>query len=198
MAALQNSREQEPEVKTSPKRYKNIDFERVTKVLRIRAAQLYSVHDRTERVIDATTADDLVQAVLREFLVHPSGMDWDPKQGRLETFLRKVLDRRWIDRCRREGKIAASFDDDENPIDLPAKPVNPLADLERESLLESIKRRLTNHPELLELVEAAELLDGDCVYVNKELAELIGTTVSDIENRKKRLRSLLPGYGYET
>lgn len=198
MAALHNSREQGPEVKTSPKRYKNVDFERVIKVLRVRAAQLYSVHDRDERVIDATTADDLLQAVLREFLDHPSGMDWDPKQGSLETFLRKVLDRRWIDRCRREGKIAASFDDDEHPIDLPAKPVNPLAELGRESLLKNIKKQVNGHPELLELVEAAELLDGDCAYVNKELAELIGTTVSDIENRKKRLCSLLPGFGYET
>lgn len=99
------STEQKREVKTSPKRYKNIDIERVTKVLRIRADQLYSVHDRTERVIDATTAEDLVQVVLREFLEHPSGMDWDPKQGSLETFLRKVLDRRWIDRCRVKGKL---------------------------------------------------------------------------------------------
>jgi DNA-directed RNA polymerase specialized sigma24 family protein len=185
-------------VKTSPKRYKNIDFERVIKVLRVRAAQLYSVHDRTERMIDATTADDLVQAVLREFLEHPSGMDWDPKQGRLETFLRKVLDRRWIDRCRREGKIAASFDDDEAPLDLPAKPVNPLADLERESLLKSIKKQLTNHPEIMELVEAVEILDDDRLHSNKELAELVRTSVSDIENRKKRLRRLLSDLRHET
>lgn len=185
-------------VKTSPKRYKNIDFEHVIKVLSVRAYQLYLVHDDSERMIDATTADDLPQAVMREFLEHPSGMDWDPKQGRLETFLCKVLERRWIDRYRRERKIAASFDDDENPLDLPSKPEDPLADLDRESFLKTMAKQLTNHPELLEVVQAVDILDDDRLHSNKELAELVRTSVSDIENRKKRLRRLLPDLRHET
>jgi RNA polymerase sigma factor (sigma-70 family) len=190
--------EMEAGVKTSPKRYKNIDFEHVIKVLRVRAYQLYLVHDDSERMFDATTADDLVQAVMREFLEHPSGMDWDPKQGSLETFLRKVLERRWIDRYRRERKIAATFDDDENPLDLPARPEDPLADLDRETFLKTIAKQLTNHPELLEVVQAVDILDDDRLHSNKELAELVRTSVSDIENRKKRLRRLLPDLHHET
>jgi RNA polymerase sigma factor (sigma-70 family) len=192
------STERQSEVKTSPKRYTNIDWERVTKVLRVRAHQLYLVHDKTERMIDATTADDLVQAVIHEFLVHPSGMNWDPKQGSLETFLRTVLDRRWIDHYRRETKIAATLDDDEKSLDLPAKPENPLADLERQSFLKTIREKLNDHPDLMELIEAVEMLDDDCAQVNKELAELIRTSVSDIENRKKRLRRLLSDLRHET
>lgn len=180
-------------MKTSPKRYKGIDFERVVKVLRVRADQLYSVSDRFENIIDATTAEDLVQAVIQEFFEHPSGMDWDPKKGRLETFLRKVLDRRWIDRHRRESKVAASFDDNENPLDLQAKPVNPLEDLERQSFFEFVKKQVGDRSELIEFLEAVEILDDDCLNSNQELAELLKTSVKDVENMKKRLRRLLSG-----
>lgn len=181
-------------MKTSPKRYKDIDWERVIQVLRLRAVQLFWTG---ERVIDASTADDLVQEVVLEFLNHPSGMGWDPKQGPLEKLLRVVLDRRWVDHLRRRKKIAVSLDDDENPMELAAKADNPLAELEYQSFLGTAKQRVRNDPDLLELIEAADLLDDDCPHVNKELAELIGTSVADIENRKKRLRRLFTGFRHE-
>ena len=182
-------------MKTSPKRYKDIDWERVIQVLRLRAFQLFWTG---ERVIDAATADDLVQEVVIEFLNHPSGMGWDPKQGPLERLLRVVLERRWVDHLRRRKKIAVSLGDDENLMELAAKPDNPLAELEYQSFLATIKQRVQDVPDLLELIEAADLLDDDCPHVNKELAELIGTSVADIENRKKRLRRLFTGFPHET
>jgi hypothetical protein len=72
-----------------------------------------------------------------------------------------------------------------------------LADLERQSFSKTIREQLNDHPDLMELVEAVEMLDDDCPHVNKELAELIRTSVSDIENRKKRLRRLLSGLRHE-
>jgi DNA-directed RNA polymerase specialized sigma24 family protein len=135
----------------------------------------------------------LVQEVVWEFLNHPSGMGWDPKQGSLEKFLRIVLDRRWIDHCRRENKMSASFDDG-NRLELEVKPENPLADLECQSFLKAIRENVEEHPDLVELIDAVEMLDDNTSNVNQELAELIGTSVSDIENRKKRLRRLLSGW----
>lgn len=72
-----------------------------------------------------------------------------------------------------------------------------MAGLERESFLKNIAKQLTGHPELMELVEAVEMLDGDCLHSNRDLADLIGTSISDIENRKKRLRRLLVGLRHE-
>lgn len=184
-------------MKTSPKRYKNIDLHRVEQVLRVRAYHLYRADEKSEKMMDATTADDLVHAVLCEYLTHPTGMNWDPKQGRLECFLRKVLDRRWIDRCRRESKMAASFDDSKNPLEPQARPKDPLVELEQESFLKRMRDQVKDYPDFLELIEAVEILDDDCSNVNQELAELIGTSVKDIENRKKRLRRLLTGFRNE-
>jgi len=82
-------------------------------------------------------------------------------------------------------------------MELAAKADNPLAELEYQSFLGTAKQRVRNDPDLLELIEAADLLDDDCPHVNKELAELIGTSVADIENRKKRLRRLFTGFRHE-
>ncbi len=176
------STERESEVKTSPKRYKEVDWERVVEVLLLRAFHLYWTG---ERVIGATTANDLIQEVIQEFLNHPGGMGWEPKQGPLEKFLRIVLDRRWAD---------PSFEDVETRLEPETKPENALADLERPSFLQAIRDRVKDYPDIEELLEAIEMLDDDdydYANANQELAKLIGTSVKDIENRKKRLRRLL-------
>ncbi len=166
------------------KRYRNVDWERVVKVLRVKAVQLYG----TERkIIDATAADDLVNDVIYEFLTHPTGMGWNSKKGKLEYFLLTVLKRRWIDRYRREKKISGSFDDEKFTSEPQAEVKDPLEMHEYESLVKVIKERVKDKPKLVELIEAVELIDSSH-NVNQQMADLIGTSVRDIENRKRQLR----------
>ena len=153
-------------MKTSPKRYENVDWQRVRKVLVFRATQLSLASGQSP---DGAPPGHLADEVLTDFFLHPDGLDWEPKKGRLETFLRRMLDTRWIDQSR----------------DCPE------AELEPGRLLETIRRPVKGEPDLVELLEAVEMLDGDCGLVNEELATLIGTTVADVENRKKRLRRAL-------
>lgn len=155
-------------MKTSPKRYEKVDWERVRKALVVREAQLSLASGETR---DDPAAGRLADQVITDFLVHPDGMDWDPKKGQLETFLRKLLDSRWIDRS--DGQ--------------------PTAELGPSPFFERIARTTADEPDLTELLEAVEMLDGAYGVVNHELAALIGTTVADVESRKQRLRSLLSG-----
>jgi len=168
-------------VKTSPKRYENVDWLRVREALVLRALQLSRACDR---VVDGATFEDLADQVMTEFLLHPDGMDWDPKKGPLEMFLRKTLDHRWVDGWRRHSK------NEQAPVE---QPVNPQAELEHDQFFEMIKRALEDQGDLLEVIEAVEILDGDYNIVNQEVAKLIGTTVKEVENRKKRLRRALTG-----
>jgi DNA-directed RNA polymerase specialized sigma24 family protein len=164
----------------------NIDWERIRKVLVVRAVQLCRL---AERVADTTTADDLACEVIMEFFNHPKRMGWDPKLGPLEWFLVTVLNRKWIEQCRREAKGGDSFDDDDTFSGQAGQLQDPLKDLERQEMLERIRQQVRDDPELVEFVDAVELLDGDYLEVDKNVAELIGTSVEDVENRKRRLRT---------
>jgi DNA-directed RNA polymerase specialized sigma24 family protein len=169
----------------------DIDWERIRKVLIVRAVQLCRM---AARVVDATTAEDLASEVIMEFFNHPKRMGWDPRNGPLEWFLVTVLNRRWIDHCRREAKVGGSFDD-ANTREPAEKLKDPLEDLECQEVLERIRQQVRGNPELVEVVDAVELLEGDYHEVNKNVAELIGTSVKDVENRKKRLRRARGGLG---
>lgn len=162
-------------MKTSPKRYENVDWERLRKALAHRADQLSRASDQ----VDGATPQDLADQVMSDFFLHPDGMDWDPKKGPIDAFLRTILDSRWLDGRRRQSTVE--------------QPVNPRVELDRRKFLEAIRRPLEDKPELLEVIEAVEILDGNYHLVDQELAKLIGTTVKDIENRKKKLRSALSG-----
>jgi RNA polymerase sigma factor (sigma-70 family) len=172
-------------VKKSGTQFANIDWERIRKVLTVRAVQLRII---AERVVDAIEPYDLPDQVMVEFYGQPNRLGWDPKKGPLESFLLTVLHRRWIDHCRRETKIARSSDDSDTLSEPAAETQKPLEELENKELLEKIRQLVPNDPQLLEVIDAVELLDGEYEQPNKELAELIGTSVEDVENRKKRLR----------
>jgi len=172
-------------VKTAASQSGDIDWGRVRKVLVVRAAQLSGM---ATRVVDATTADDLASEVITEFFNHPKRMGWDSKKGPLEWFLVTVLNRRWIDHCRREAKVGGSLDDAGQVSERADDLQDPLEDLESKELLDRIRQQVRDDPELVEVVDAVDLLEGDYHEVNKNVAELIGTSVKDVENRKKRLR----------
>ena len=76
-------------MKTSPKRYENVDWQRVRKVLVFRATQLSLASGQSP---DGAPPGHLADEVITDFFLHPDGLDWEPKKGRLETCLRRMLD----------------------------------------------------------------------------------------------------------
>jgi DNA-directed RNA polymerase specialized sigma24 family protein len=177
-------------MKESGTRYADIDWERIRKVLIVRAVQLRMI---AEPVVDAMEPYELPDQVMSEFYGHPNRLGWDPKKGPLESFLLAVLHRLWIDHCRRETKIARSSDDGDTLSEPAAEPQKQPEGLENKELLGKLRQLVPNDPQLLEVIDAVELLDGEYEQPKKELAELIGTSVEDVENRKKRLRRALSG-----
>ncbi len=160
---------------TSANQYGNIDWERIRKVLVVREGQLRGM---AERAVGEATPGQLASEVIKEFLNHRNRLGWDPKKGPLESFLVRVLDRKWIDDHGREAKAE-----------------DRLEDLDPHELLERVRDLAANDPEVMEIVDAVELLDGvsggDCPQANQQVSELIGTSVKEVERRKGRLRGAL-------
>jgi len=55
----------------------------------------------------------------------------------------------------------------------------------------AIIEQFSEDPEAQEMLKLQLDDDGDKAFTNKELAELLDTTVADIENRKKRAKTRL-------
>jgi len=172
----------------SANQYGNIDWERIRKVLVVREGQLRRI---AERVVDETTPDELASEVIREFFNHRNRLGWDPKKGALEWFLVRLLDRKWIDCPGREATPGASSNKRHAASEPGQKAENRLEELDPHELLKRVRDLAANDSELVEIIDAVELLDGDSHQANQQVSELIGTSVKDVEKRKKRLRRTL-------
>jgi len=175
---------------TSPNQYGNIDWGRIRKVLVVREGLLRRI---AERVVDETTPDDLASEVIREFFSQRNRLGWDPKKGPLECFLVRVLDRKWIDRPDREARAGASSNNRHTASEPAQTAENRIEELDPHELLKRVRDLAANDSELVEIVDAVELLDGDSPQARQQVPELIGTSVKDVEKRKKRLRRALSG-----
>jgi DNA-directed RNA polymerase specialized sigma24 family protein len=175
---------------TAANQYANINWERIRKILVVREGQLRIA----ERVVNATTTGDLASEVITEFLNHRNRLGWDPKKGALESFLLRVLDRKWMDHPIQEAKAGGSQDDHLTDTETAEKAENRLfEDPEPGELLRRVREFVANDSELLEIIEAVDMLGGDSDQPNQQMSDLIGITVKDVENRKKRLRKALSG-----
>jgi len=173
---------------TSTNQYGNIDWERIRKVLVVREGQLRRI---AERVVDETTPDELASEVIREFFNHRNRLGWDPKKGPLEWFLVRVLDRKWIDHPGREARAGTASNSRHTASELALKAENRLEELDPHELLNRVRDLAARDSELVEIVDAVELLEGESHQPNQQVSELIGTSVKEVEKRKKRLRSVL-------
>jgi DNA-directed RNA polymerase specialized sigma24 family protein len=118
-----------------------------------------------------------------------------PTQDTLFRFLRKVMRNDFIDRKRSkryhltsypegesaDGQQTMSFDDYAAAIESPEG--QAIRAQQREQLLDSFN----DEPELRDVLAVQLDPAGYCAHTNQDLAGLLDTSVSDIENRKKRI-----------
>lgn len=148
--------------------------------MRLRSMAGWLTHGQPD-VFDAASADDLVSETVLEFLRSPNAMGWVPARGKLETFLCAVLKNKFIDHLRRHRRYGGPLEDG----DLFA--VQPECRLEQQEAVEQVMQRVRGEKDLEDLVLAiCENNGGPCP--NQEVAADLGITVSEVVNRKKRIR----------
>src|SRR5258708_2938717 len=148
--------------------------------MRLRATAGWLTHEQPD-VFEGVWGDDVVSETVLEFLRSPNALGWVPARGKLETFLCAVLRNRFIDHLRRHRHYGGPLEDG----DLFA--VQPGQQLEEQEAVEQVMRSVRGKKELEELVSAiGESNGGPCP--NQELAADLGITVSEVVNRKKRIR----------
>jgi RNA polymerase sigma factor (sigma-70 family) len=147
---------------------------------RLRAMAGWLTHDQPD-VFDGVSADDLVSETVLVFLRSPDALGWVPARGKLETLLCAVLRNKFIDHLRRHRHYGGTLEDG----DLFAVPAEQ--QLEQQEAVEQVMQHVRGKKELEELVSAiSESNGGPCP--NQELAADLGITVSEVVNRKKRIR----------
>ena len=158
-------------------------FERVPWLevcMRLRATAGWLTHEQPD-IFDAVSADDLVSETVLEFLRSPNALGWVPARGKLETFLCAVLRNRFIDHLRRHRHYGGPLEDG----DLFA--VQPGQQLEQQEAVEQVMQHVRGKKDLEDLVSAINESNGS-PCPNRELAADLGITVSEVVNRKKRIR----------
>jgi DNA-directed RNA polymerase specialized sigma24 family protein len=134
-------------------------------------------------------------------------VEWNPAQGpmtrdALLAYLKTALFHDFIDMTRKRMYKASAYlplvadnpgggEDEMTLDDFIGKLESPETRAIRKEQQERLVARFDNEPELKELLTAQLDPDGYQAYTNKELAALLGTTVDEIENRKKRLLNRL-------
>jgi len=156
----------------------------------------------------AASPEDLAIATVTRLLdPDDHAVEWKPDYGpmtrdSLLRFLKTVLLHDFID-MKRKGMYKASIymptmaddpDGDGSEMtldDFIARIESPEAKVIRRQQREQLLSKFDDEPELKELLTVQLDPDGFQAFTNKELAVLLGTTVDEIENRKKRLMNRL-------
>lgn len=142
-----------------------------------------------DRVIDcgASSAKDLVSEVIEQFYASPNGCGWDGTEAGLTRLLCHMVEKRFIDHVRRDGKVAI---DSETPLATAiCRELGPdeqaAADQLRDKLFDAVRGH-AKEAELRDFIQAAAMLkDGS--MVDKQMAELLDVTVGEVRNRRKML-----------
>ena len=149
--------------------------------------------------------DDLAMNLLLRFLdPQDSGVHWHADRGRPTTdgvyaLLRTALDRDFLDlkksqRYRTTVYLDKEIGDGGQELTLEQLAVyfeTPEGALLKQERKKAIISEFSDDPEAQEMVKLQ--LDDDAynAFTNQELAALVDTTVADIENRKKRVKTRL-------
>src|SRR5579871_3042888 len=148
--------------------------------------------------------EDLAMNLLLRFLdPNDNAVRWNDEIGRPNTdgvyaFLRKALDRDFIDLKKSKRYRTTIYLEkdgvDEQQLTLEQLAVyleTPEGALLRQERRKVIIAKFSDDPQAQEMLELQLDDDGYSAFSNQELATLLDTTVSDIENRKKRVKTRL-------
>ena len=143
-------------------------------------------------VIDCgVSAEDLAAETILKLLQSPNGLGWRESKGTLPVFLAAVLRNRFLDHIRRDAKI--EHPDADIVERKPNKSQSAATTLEEDLALEQLKGHLLNlikgrddERELADFIEAGSMT-GSEGKVDQQLADILGVTVGEVINRRKRL-----------
>jgi DNA-directed RNA polymerase specialized sigma24 family protein len=171
---------------TSARNPETVDWPTVMGRLYMAAVRLVGSSDR---VIDcgASSAKDLVSEVIEQFYASPNGCGWDGTEAGLTRLLCHMVEMRFIDHVRRDGKIAI---DSETPLATAiCRDLGPDEQAAADQLRDKLFKAVRGHPketELRNFIQAATMLtDGS--MVDKQMAELLDATVGEVRNWRKML-----------
>jgi DNA-directed RNA polymerase specialized sigma24 family protein len=138
------------------------------------------------RVSGMSPEDLAMNVLLRLYDPADTTVQWDAGRGPLLPYLKRVLWSDFVDLkraalYRHTAAAPESFDQLAGPSESPESRAARLQDRER------LLAHLAAEPELAALAAQQLSPDGWPGYTNQELAARLHTTVSEVENRKKRL-----------
>jgi hypothetical protein len=149
--------------------------------------------------------EDLAMNLLVQFLdPADSRVRWSDGQPRPNTervcvFLKKALDRDFFDLKKSKRYKTTVYVNDESSEDertltleqLAGHMESPEGQLLKKERVQRILDQFNGDPKAKEMVELQLSPDGYSGFSNQDLAQLLDTTVQDIENRKKRVTNQL-------
>lgn len=164
--------------------WSRIDFEHLYKILRVSAEAAVRYAPQTFNM--GLSAQDLAHETFSIFLNSPDALGWDPAKGPIEKFLTAVLWKKAKSHLRRHRKVAGSFDDPgRTRIPVPSVTADT-ANIQFKEFVEKVYEAIGDDQDLRDLIAAAEHTSG-AGNVNQQLAEILGKTVPQIVNLKRRL-----------
>jgi len=152
---------------------------------------------------------DLASAILLKFLdPQDPSVAWrerlgPPTTAGLVIFLRVVLERDFLNLLRSKRYRAALYpDSDEQPVEsrefdgdwfdsLPAHSAHPEHEAMRQEETAWLLQHFREEPELEAILRLQLERDGYNAFTNLELARMLAVSVTEIENRKRRLKTRL-------
>ncbi|MGH9417677.1 MAG: RNA polymerase sigma factor [Terriglobales bacterium] len=137
--------------------------------------------------VSGKSPEDLAMEVLtRYFDPQDASVRWQPERGRLLPYLKRVLWSDFVD-LKRAG-LYRHTDGGEAVFDaMAAGGEGAETRLQRLETRERLLQALAGEPDLRAMLELQFAPEGFPGYTNQELAARLATSVSEIENRKKRL-----------
>lgn len=183
--------------------YRGVDWGTVTDGLLAYTRRLFRTAGLLDQTITGMTPKDFVaEAIMRLVDPRDTGIDWDEKRGKPTTdavtaLLREVIRRDFIDAKKLPRYTTTrGIEDDKKAHTVPAGVESPeQAAVERvdrirrrDQLFEFIGDR---DPEVIAYLRLQLPDDGVVGYPPRKAAELLKTTVQDINNRKKRVTGYL-------
>jgi DNA-directed RNA polymerase specialized sigma24 family protein len=170
-------------------RFQNVDFDRIYKVLSLRAMGIVRHYGGPETFDVGFDYKDVLHEVFKEFFDSPDGLGWKESKGRIDAYLGKILHNRIVDHLRRQKHVAGSLDDENRPTSssdgkkgVYGRPPERAKVNTKSKLYELVG----DDAGLRDLIAAAELTSG-CHNVNQELGETLDKTPHQVSKLKDRL-----------
>lgn len=170
-------------------RFQNTDFEKLYKVLSLRAMGIVRYYGGADTFDVGFDYKDVLGDVLRDFFESGDGLGWKESRGSLEAYLGKILHNKIVDHLRRQKHVTGSVDDRQRPPS-PSDVIKGVFGRAPERAKVDTKSKLYelagDDASLKDLIAAAELTSGSH-NVNQELGEALDKTPHQVSKLKDRL-----------